>query len=190
MFILIDNYDSFTWNLVQYFGELGEKVDVYRNDKISADEIIEMSPRAIIISPGPGEPDKAGICLDLVGKAEENNIPLLGVCLGHQTIGQFFGGKIVRASKPMHGKISEVSHNNQGIFKHIPSPINVTRYHSLVIDRDSINDDISVIAETEDGAVMAVEHSNKKIFGIQFHPESIATEHGIDMLKNFVELVN
>ncbi|MCB1562347.1 MAG: aminodeoxychorismate/anthranilate synthase component II [Alphaproteobacteria bacterium] len=183
--ILIDNYDSFTYNLVQYFGDLGVDVSVYRNDQIKPEEVIAQAPKGIVISPGPSDPDHAGICLDLTACAAKENIPLLGVCLGHQTIGQAFGGKIVRAA-PMHGKVSKISHDEKGLFESLPSPMEVTRYHSLVIERESIPDSLTVTAETDDGLIMGVEHKDHPIFGVQFHPESIATQNGIKILQNFV----
>jgi anthranilate synthase component 2 len=189
MIILIDNYDSFTWNLVQYFGDLGETVEVHRNDKISTTEVINKKPAGIVISPGPSDPDHAGICLDLIAAAADSKTPLLGVCLGHQAIGQAFGGKVIRAPKPLHGKLSEVSHNNTGIFAGLPSPYTATRYHSLIVERSSLPACLTATAETEDGLIMGLAHKALPIHGVQFHPESIATEHGHDLLKNFVRML-
>lgn len=186
MMILIDNYDSFTYNLVQYFGDLGMETTVYRNDKVTVDKVIAQKPKALVISPGPSDPDHAGICLELVSRASDEKIPLLGVCLGHQTIGQAFGGKIIRTS-PMHGKISKITHKGHSVFKDIPSPFAVTRYHSLVIERATLPDVLTITAQTDDGLIMGVEHKSLPIHGVQFHPESIATQHGHQILKNFVD---
>lgn len=187
MLVLIDNYDSFTYNLVQYFGDLGQDVDVYRNDKISVEDILSMKPAGIIVSPGPSDPDHAGICLKLVERAANENIPVLGVCLGHQTIGQAFGGQVVRAPSPVHGKVWDIRHTGKGVFEGLPSPLQATRYHSLIVDRDTLPDDLIITAETEDGLIMGLQHKDKPVHGIQFHPESIETIHGHDMLKNFIE---
>lgn len=187
MFILIDNYDSFTYNLYHYFRELGVDVVVHRNDKITAEEILALNPQGIILSPGPCTPNEAGICLDLIDKAK-STIPIFGVCLGHQSIGQAFGGDVIRAEKVMHGKISPVSHNNTGIFKGLPSPFAATRYHSLIVDRDTLPDCLEVTAETEDGIIMGLQHREFNIHGVQFHPESIASEHGHALLKNFIDM--
>lgn len=186
MIILIDNYDSFTYNLVHYIGELGPEVQVHRNDQISVDEVLDTRPQAIVISPGPCDPDQAGISLELVKRAGPE-IPLLGVCLGHQTIGQAYGGKIVRAPQLMHGKLSDVTHNGKGLFADIPSPFQATRYHSLVIDPDSCPDELEVTAHTGDGIIMAVQHKTHPVAGVQFHPESIASEHGHKLLANFLK---
>lgn len=188
MIVLIDNYDSFTYNLVQYFGDLGQNILVHRNDKISVEKVLELKPDGIVISPGPSDPDHAGICIELIGAAANNNIPLLGVCLGHQCIGQAFGGKIVKA-KPVHGKTSSILHIERSVFKGTPSPLQVTRYHSLVIDPATIPAELEITAQTSDGIIMGVKHEKKPIHGVQFHPESIETEHGHAMLKNFVELL-
>src|SRR5215472_5494177 len=177
MIILIDNYDSFTFNLVHYLGGLGADVAVHRNDKIAADAVIAADPDAIVLSPGPCTPNEAGICLDLIEKAHRT-IPILGVCLGHQAIGQAFGGAVVRAPVPVHGKLSEVSHNGQGLFRGINGPFRATRYHSLVVDRDTLPKDLTVTAETADRLVMALAHKTLPVHGVQFHPESIASEHG------------
>ena len=186
MIVLIDNYDSFTYNLVQYFGDLGVESDVHRNDKISVKDVLAKKPKGIVISPGPSDPDHAGICLELIKAAAANDVPLLGVCLGHQAIGQAFGGKVVK-TKPLHGKTSKVKHANKSVFENTPSPLEVTRYHSLIIERNTMPDTLAVTAETDDGIIMGVMHKTKPIHGVQFHPESIATEHGHAMLKNFVQ---
>ena len=188
MIILIDNYDSFTYNLVQYFGDLGAETAVYRNDQITSDEVFNLNPEAIVISPGPSDPDHAGICMDVIKQAADKNRPLFGVCLGHQAIGQVFGGQIVRVN-PMHGKTSEIHHNGESVFKGLPSPFEATRYHSLTIEPESLPDCLSVTAKTEDGVIMGVQHKDKPIHGVQFHPESIATQHGHDMLKNFLDII-
>ena len=188
MIILIDNYDSFTYNLVQYFGDLGTETVVYRNDKITVDEVVALNPKAIVISPGPSDPDNAGICLDLIKRAADENIPLFGVCLGHQSIGQAFGGDIIRIA-PMHGKTSDMHHEGDSVFKDLPSPFEATRYHSLTIDPSTLPDCLEVTAKTEDGVIMGVKHKEKPIHGVQFHPESIATQHGHNMLKNFLKLI-
>jgi anthranilate synthase component 2 len=186
MFILIDNYDSFTYNLFHYLGELGARLEVHRNDKISVDAVLAKHPQGIILSPGPCDPDKAGICLDLI-KAASGKVPLFGVCLGHQAIGQVYGGKVVRASKPMHGKISRIRHTGKGVFRDVPNDFEATRYHSLTIDPASFPADLEVTAETEDGVIMGLAHRNQKIFGVQFHPESIASAHGHRILANFLQ---
>ena len=188
MIVLIDNYDSFTYNLVQYLGDLGAKTLVHRNDRITPDEVFDLKPEAIVISPGPGDPDHSGICLEVIQQAAHNNMPLFGVCLGHQAIGQVFGGKIVRAA-PMHGKISEIHHDGQSVFKGLPSPFEATRYHSLTIEPASMPDCLEVTAKTDNGVIMGVRHIDKPIHGVQFHPESIATKHGHDMLKNFLDII-
>ncbi|HEX2654895.1 MAG TPA: aminodeoxychorismate/anthranilate synthase component II [Xanthobacteraceae bacterium] len=187
MITLIDNYDSFTFNLVHYFGELGAEVAVYRNDKRSVEAVMADDPDAIILSPGPCTPKEAGICLALIEKASER-IPILGVCLGHQAIGQAFGGNVVRAPLPIHGKLSEVKHQSMGIFRGINQSFKATRYHSLVVDRASMPDALSITAETGDGLVMGLAHKRLPIHGVQFHPESIASEHGHIILKNFLDL--
>lgn len=187
--VLIDNYDSFTYNLVQYFGDLGVTCDVYRNDKISAEDVLKLKPAGVVISPGPSDPDHAGICLDLIHAASEKDIPLLGVCLGHQALGQALGGKVIRAPHPMHGKVSEIRHTDHGVFKGIPSPYPVTRYHSLIVERDTLPFCLEITAETDDGLIMGLQHKAKPLHGVQFHPESIATEHGHALLKNFVSLL-
>ncbi len=186
MIVLIDNYDSFTFNLVHYFGELGADVVVHRNDKISTKDVMAADPDAIVLSPGPCTPNEAGICLDLVAKASPT-IPLFGVCLGLQSIGQAFGGNVVRAPVPVHGKLSDVTHQGQGVFRGINGPFRATRYHSLVVDRATLPDALAVTAET-DRLVMGAAHKTLPVHGVQFHPESIASEHGHLILKNFLEL--
>ncbi|MGB4056634.1 MAG: aminodeoxychorismate/anthranilate synthase component II [Alphaproteobacteria bacterium] len=188
MIVLIDNYDSFTYNLVQYFGDLGQEIAVHRNDKITAEGVVALQPKGIVISPGPSDPDHAGICLELIGVAANENIPLLGVCLGHQCIGQAFGGKIIRTT-PLHGKTSEIIHIGRSVFKDLPSPLEVTRYHSLVIDPATCPAELEITAQTADGIIMGVKHESKRIHGVQFHPESIATQSGHAMLKNFTDLL-
>lgn len=187
MFLLIDNYDSFTYNLLHYLGELGADVAVRRNDAISPAQAIAMNPEGIVISPGPCDPPQAGICLDLLA-AIPDAMPVFGVCLGHQSIGQHFGANIVRAPKPMHGKVDKISHNGQGVFKSIPSPIEATRYHSLTIDPESFPDCLEITATSSDGVIQGLRHKTRPIFGVQFHPESIASEHGHDILKNFLDI--
>lgn len=190
MLLMIDNYDSFTWNVVQYLGELGAEVEVYRNDEISLERIAELLPRQIVISPGPCTPDEAGISLALVERFA-GEIPILGICLGHQSIGQQFGGRIVRAGRVMHGKLSEVHHTGAGVFEGLPSPFTATRYHSLVIEAGSLPDCLEVTAWTEiDGEreeIMGVRHRRFDVEGVQFHPESIVSEHGHALLNNFLE---
>jgi anthranilate synthase component 2 len=186
MIVLIDNYDSFTFNLFHYLGSLGANVAVHRNDKISAAAVIAAEPEAVVLSPGPGTPDDAGICLDLIAKAAPT-IPILGVCLGHQAIGQAFGGKIVRAT-PRHGKLSEIHHSGTGVFRGINGPLQATRYHSLVVERASVPKALSINAETDDGLVMGLAHEKLPVHGVQFHPESIASEHGHLTLKNFLDI--
>lgn len=183
--LLIDNYDSFVYNLRHYFGDLGAEVEVVRNDAETVDELLKKKMDAIVISPGPCDPDKAGVCLELIKRAA-GKIPLLGVCLGHQAIGQVFGGKVIRADKPMHGKVSKVYHHNLGVFKGLPSPFDATRYHSLIVERKSLPSCLEVTAETEDGIIMGLQHKEYPLQGVQFHPESIASEHGHAMLKNFL----
>ena len=187
MLILIDNYDSFTYNLVHYLGELGAPCEVIRNDKISAGEVLQKKPQAIVLSPGPCTPNEAGICLELIAKAG-GKVPLLGVCLGHQAIGQVYGGKVIRAPEPLHGKLSSIRHTNKGVFKGLPSTFDVTRYHSLIVERSSLPDDLEVTAETPDGIIMGLQHKTLPVHGVQFHPESIASEHGHRILKNFIDL--
>lgn len=183
---LIDNYDSFTWNLVHELGALGADVKVYRNDEKTAEEILAEEPDAIVLSPGPCTPTEAGICLDVIAKAQDR-VPIFGVCLGHQSIGQAFGGDVVRAPAPMHGKMSAIHHEGASVFRGVNGPFQATRYHSLVVKRDTLPDDLVEIAET-DGLIMALQHRNKPIYGVQFHPESIQSEHGRTILKNFLDL--
>ncbi len=184
---LLDNYDSFTYNLVHYLGELGADVEVVRNNEISAAEVIAKKPDAIVISPGPCDPDSAGITLDLIKAAADNDIALLGVCLGHQAIAQAFGGDVIRADKPMHGKISEIYHEGKGVFNDLPKPFKATRYHSLVVaDNNNFPSELEVTAKTNDGVIMGLSHKTKNIHGVQFHPESIASEHGHQLIKNFL----
>ncbi len=187
MLVLIDNYDSFTFNLVHYLGELGEEVVVHRNAKVTSAAVGGADPDAIVLSPGPCTPKEAGICLDLIAQASAT-IPILGVCLGHQAIGDAFGGKVVRAPAPVHGKLSEIRHQGGGIFRGINAPFHATRYHSLVVERDSLPAELAVTAETGDGLVMGLAHDRLPIHGVQFHPESIASEHGHLMLKNFLDI--
>ncbi len=187
MIILVDNYDSFTFNLVHFLGDLGAEVRVYRNDKVTSAAVFAADPDAIVLSPGPCTPKEAGICLDLIA-AGSGKVPILGVCLGHQAIGDAFGGKVVRAPAPVHGKLSEIRHSGAGIFRGINAPFQATRYHSLVVERDSLPDELTVTAETEDGLVMGLAHKQLPVHGVQFHPESIASEHGHLILKNFLDI--
>ncbi|MDG2294764.1 MAG: aminodeoxychorismate/anthranilate synthase component II [Paracoccaceae bacterium] len=189
MLLLIDNYDSFTYNLVHYLGEIGQEVTVRRNDAIDVHKALELKPEGIILSPGPCDPDQAGICLSLTSAAAENKIPLFGVCLGHQTIGQAFGGDIIRCHEIVHGKLGTIHHNNIGVFENLPSPFKATRYHSLVVDRTTLPDCLEISAELEDGTIMGLKHKNLPIEGVQFHPESIAAEHGHALLRNFTNLL-
>src|SRR5271169_18109 len=184
---LIDNYDSFTFNLVHFLGALGADVAVWRNDAIAVVDVLAGKPDAIVLSPGPCTPNEAGICLELV-RAANGSTPILGVCLGHQAIGQVYGGDIIRAPVPMHGKLSRISHNGRGLFRGVNGPFHATRYHSLVIDRTSAPPDLEITAETDDGVVMGVSHRSAPVHGVQFHPESILSEHGSLILKNFLEL--
>ncbi len=187
MILLIDNYDSFTYNLVHYLGELGAVVEVRRNDALTPAEALAKKPEGIVLSPGPCDPDKAGICLDLI-KASGGRVPLLGVCLGHQALGQAYGGKVVRAPECMHGKTSMIAHGGRGVFKDLPDPFEATRYHSLILERASLPACFHVTAETDDGIIMGIEHKDLPLHGVQFHPESIATQHGHALLKNFLNL--
>ncbi len=184
---LIDNYDSFTWNLVHYFGELGADVVVRRNDALEVQEALAMRPEAIVLSPGPCDPAQAGICLPLTRAACEADVPLLGVCLGHQTIGEAFGGKVIRCHEIVHGKMGTMHHAGHGMFRGLPSPFEATRYHSLIVERESLPAELEVTAWLEDGTIMGLKHRSKKIEGVQFHPESIASEHGHRLLANFLE---
>ena len=187
MLLLIDNYDSFTYNLVHYLGELGALCEVVRNDQITVAAALKLKPKAIVLSPGPCTPNEAGICLELIAKAGPK-VPLLGVCLGHQAIGQAYGGKVIRAPQPMHGKLSEIKPRGKGLFQGLASPFQVTRYHSLIVERASLPDDLEVTAETADGIIMGLQHRRHPVHGVQFHPESIASEHGHDILANFLSL--
>jgi anthranilate synthase component II len=187
MIVLIDNYDSFTFNLVHFLGELGAEVEVHRNDKVAAADVVDGDPDAIVLSPGPCTPKQAGICLDLITRAAPA-IPILGVCLGHQAIGQAFGGKVVRAPAPVHGKLSVIKHKGASVFRGINAAFEATRYHSLVVERASIPRDLIVTAETGDRLVMGLAHKSLPVHGVQFHPESIASEHGHVLLKNFLDI--
>ncbi|MCI0707736.1 MAG: aminodeoxychorismate/anthranilate synthase component II [Ignavibacteriae bacterium] len=187
MILVIDNYDSFTYNLVQYLGELGVKQTIVRNDRITVDEVKSMKPEAIVISPGPCTPKEAGISVDVIRELHKD-IPILGVCLGHQAIGEAFGGRVVKAKSVMHGKVSMVQHNGSGIFKNVASPFQGTRYHSLIVDRESLPPMLEVTAWTDDGTIMGMQHKQDPVVGVQFHPESIATQHGKKLLKNFLSM--
>jgi len=189
MILLIDNYDSFTFNLVHFLGDVGAVCDVWRNDQISVEAALALSPEAIVLSPGPCTPREAGICMDLI-RAAAGRVPLLGVCLGHQAIGQVFGGEVVRGPTPMHGKVSQVRHDGTDIFASVPTPFLATRYHSLVVRRETLPPTLVETARTEDGIVMALRHRSLPIFGVQFHPESIASEHGHDILRNFIAIAH
>ncbi len=186
MLLMIDNYDSFTYNLVQYLGELGETVKVVRNDEMSAGEIEALAPQRIVLSPGPCTPNEAGVSLELIGRFA-GRVPILGVCLGHQAIGQAFGGKVVHAKTLMHGKVSLIHHLGQGVFRGLPTPYEATRYHSLAIERSSCPAELEITAWTDDGEIMGVRHRSLAVEGVQFHPESILTQHGHALLKNFLE---
>jgi anthranilate synthase/aminodeoxychorismate synthase-like glutamine amidotransferase len=185
MILVVDNYDSFTYNLVQYLGELGASVAVVRNDQISAEAIAARKPDGILISPGPGTPDQAGITLDVLARYA-GSVPILGVCLGHQAIGQAFGGRVVRASRLMHGRTSPIHHSGRGVFAGLPSPFTATRYHSLIVERASLGPDLEVTAWTEQGEIMGLSHRTHRVQGVQFHPESFLTEHGHALLRNFL----
>ena len=187
MLLLIDNYDSFTYNLVHYFGEIGADVLVRRNDALNVQEAMALRPDAVVLSPGPCDPDQAGICLALTQAAAETRTPLLGVCLGHQTIGQAFGGKVVRCHEIVHGKMGEMFHDGKGMFRGLPSPFLATRYHSLIVERENLPDCLEVTAWLSDGTIMGLKHRTLPIEGVQFHPESIASEHGHQLLKNFLD---
>ena len=186
MLLMIDNYDSFTYNLVQYLGELGEDVKVVRNDEMGADEIERLAPQRIVLSPGPCTPNEAGVSLELIRRFA-GRVPILGVCLGHQAIGQAFGGKVVHAKTLMHGKVSRIHHHSAGVFRGLPTPYQATRYHSLAIERESCPAELEVTAWTEDGEIMGVRHRSLAVEGVQFHPESILTQHGHALLRNFLE---
>lgn len=185
MICIIDNYDSFTYNLVQYFGDIGEELWVVRNDQITIEEIRERAPKAIVISPGPGSPHSAGISMEVV-RAYAGKIPILGVCLGHQTIAEVFGGKVIRAERLMHGKVSEMFHDGKGVFMNLPNPITATRYHSLIVDRETIPAELEITAETSEREIMGIRHRTLAVEGVQFHPESILSESGKQMLINFL----
>ncbi|WP_203294337.1 anthranilate synthase component II [Maricaulis parjimensis] len=187
MLLIIDNYDSFTFNLVHYFQELGAETRVIRNDVMSAEEALALNPDGIVLSPGPCDPDRAGMCLEVIEKAAAD-LPILGVCLGHQSIGQIFGGKVISAKQIMHGKTSEVSHDGTGLFAGLPSPFTATRYHSLAVEPESLPACLKVTATTPDGEIMGLAHRDRPVHGVQFHPESIASEHGHDLLANFLAL--
>lgn len=187
MLVVIDNYDSFTYNLVQYFGVLGVQMKIFRNDEVTLKEIRALHPDRILVGPGPCTPNEAGISCDVIREFGPK-IPLLGVCLGHQSIGHVFGGRVVRAERLMHGKVSPVIHNGKGIFKDIPSPVSSTRYHSLIVDRDSLPDCLEIVAETKELEIMGLRHRAYPIYGVQFHPESILTDHGMQMLQNFLDI--
>ncbi len=189
MLLLIDNYDSFTYNLVHYLGDLGAEVEIRRNDQIDVQAAMAMNPAGIILSPGPCAPDQAGICLALTAAAAETSTPLLGVCLGHQTLGQAFGGKVVRAGEIVHGKMGMMHHKGQGVFAGLPSPFAATRYHSLIVDRATLPDCLEITAELEDGTIMGLQHRDLPLHGVQFHPESIRSDHGHQMLQNFLNNV-
>ncbi len=189
MLLLIDNYDSFTYNLVHYLGELGADVHVRRNDALDVQEAMALNPAGILLSPGPCDPDKAGICLPLTQAAAETRTPLMGVCLGHQTIGQAFGGRVVRHKDIVHGKLGNMTHQGQGLFAGLPSPFMATRYHSLVVERETMPESLRITAELEDGTIMGLEHKELPIHGVQFHPESIRSQHGHKMLQNFLDVM-
>jgi anthranilate synthase component II len=186
MLLLIDNYDSFTFNLYHFLGDLGVEPVVRRNDALNVQDVFAMRPDAVVLSPGPCTPNEAGICLPLIAAAAEARLPLLGVCLGHQAIGQAFGGEVVRAPEPVHGKVWEVQHQGQDLFAGLPAPLRATRYHSLVVRRETLPDSLAITAETSDGLIMGLVHRDLPIHGVQFHPESIASEHGHALLKNFL----
>lgn len=188
MLLLIDNYDSFTYNLVHYLGELGADVVVKRNDALDVQDAMALQPEAILLSPGPCDPDQAGICLALIAAASETQTPLLGVCLGHQSIGQAFGGKVIRCHEIVHGKMGTMHHAGEGLFKDVPTPFEATRYHSLIVERATLPTCLTVTAELSDGTIMGLQHNSLPIHGVQFHPESIASEHGHHLLKNFLSI--
>ena len=188
MILLIDNYDSFTFNLVHYLGEIGAQTEVVRNDALTVEEALAMEPEAIVLSPGPCTPTEAGICVDLI-RAAAGRVPIFGVCLGHQSIGQAFGGRIVRAPELMHGKTSPILHDGDGVFATLPSPFEATRYHSLIVEEESLPGDLVVTARSPDGLIMGLRHREHEIHGVQFHPESIASQHGHDILRNFLKRI-
>lgn len=187
LLLMIDNYDSFVYNLVRYFDEIEEKTEVVRNDKIKINDIDIKKYSGIVISPGPKSPLEAGLSLDIIDKFK-GKIPILGVCLGHQCIGHYFGGRIVKGERPFHGKVSEVVHNNEGLFKNIKNPLNVTRYHSLVIDKETFPEDLEITCETRDNVIMGIRHKNLSVYGVQFHPEAVMTECGHEILQNFIRI--
>jgi anthranilate synthase component 2 len=189
MLLLIDNYDSFTYNLVHYLGELGAEIQVRRNDAIDVQEAMAMNPAGILLSPGPCDPAQAGICMALTEAAAETKTPLLGVCLGHQTLGQAFGGNVVRCHEIVHGKMGLMQHKGKGVFKGLPTPFEATRYHSLIVERDTLPDCLDITAELEDGTIMGLQHKELPLHGVQFHPESIASQHGHALLKNFLDVM-
>ncbi|MBO6896591.1 MAG: aminodeoxychorismate/anthranilate synthase component II [Shimia sp.] len=189
MLLLIDNYDSFTYNLVHYLGEMGADVQVWRNDALTVQDAMGMNPSGILLSPGPCDPSQAGICLALTAAAAETRTPLMGVCLGHQTIGQHFGGDVVRCHEIVHGKMGTMKHTGKGLFAGLPSPFEATRYHSLVVDRATLPNCLEITAELDDGTIMGLQHKELPIHGVQFHPESIASEHGHALLKNFLDMM-
>lgn len=188
MLLVIDNFDSFTYNLVQYLGQLGVEQRIFRNDELDAGAALALKPERVLISPGPCSPDEAGSSLELVEAFVRARIPLFGVCLGHQCVGQYFGGRVVRAERLMHGKTSPIRHDGSGVFAGLPSPFNATRYHSLLLERSSCPACLRITAETEEGEIMGVAHHELPVWGVQFHPESLATEHGMQMLENFLKL--
>ncbi|HJQ58816.1 MAG TPA: aminodeoxychorismate/anthranilate synthase component II [Vineibacter sp.] len=188
MLLVIDNYDSFTYNLVHFLGDVGGRCVVHRNDQITVTEALALKPAGIVLSPGPCTPNEAGICLDLIAASAKAQVPLLGVCLGHQAIGQAFGGKVVRAPVPMHGKLSEVANTGKGVFEDVPTPFTATRYHSLIVERASLPDCLDVTARLGDGMIMGLRHKSLPIHGVQFHPESIASQHGHKILENFLKI--
>lgn len=188
MLLVIDNFDSFTYNLVQYLGELGVEQRIFRNDELDASAALKLKPSRVLISPGPCSPDEAGNSLELIDAFVKSGVPLFGVCLGHQCVGQYFGGRIVRASRLMHGKTSPILHDGSTVFSGLPSPFAATRYHSLLIERESFPQSLRITAETEEGEVMGIAHRELPVWGVQFHPESLATEHGMKMLENFLAL--
>ncbi len=187
MIILIDNYDSFTFNVYHYLGEIGAKVKVYRNDKISVNDVFKHKPKAIVLSPGPKTPNEAGICLDILKRNKD--IPILGICLGHQAIGQNYGSSIIQCKEIMHGKIDTIYHNGNHLFKNIEKKFEATRYHSLIVEKNTLSKDVKIIAQTKNKIIMGISHKRKKIFGIQFHPESIGTQNGKKILKNFLNII-
>lgn len=186
MLLMIDNYDSFSYNLMRYFKEIGEEIQIYRNDKITIEEIEEMNPKGIVISPGPKSPEDSGICLHIVRRFK-GEIPILGICLGHQVIAYEFNSPVIKGKEPVHGKVHEIRNDGKGVFKNLPEEFKVTRYHSLEVDREALSDEIEITAETEDGVIMGIRHKKYNIEGVQFHPEAVLTEYGHDILRNFVD---